>query len=130
VTPAQSPATQGAAEEVDPDAVSTAALSCPQVADLSGGLVGEVATYLPGRSVTGVRLTDDEVEIHIVARWGTNLPDVADAVRRAVKPVTGNLRTSVYVEDIELPDDPGVLAEQGAAEQGAAEQRTAGGARP
>ncbi len=102
---------------VDPDAVSAAALSCPEVAGLSGGLVGEVATYLPGRSVAGVRITDDEVEIHIVARWCANLPEVADAVRRAVKPVTGGLRVSVYVEDIEVPDEPGqsdVLAEQGA----------------
>ncbi len=125
MTSAHSAVTQGAVDAIDPDAVSTAALSCPQVAGLSGGVVGEVATYLPGRSVAGVRLTEDEVEIHIVARWGANLPEVADAVRRAVEPVTGNLRTSVYVEDIEVPDEPGVLSEQGAAEQ-----RTAGGTRP
>jgi len=109
-----------AEDQVDPDAVSTAALSCPQVARLSGGFAGEVATYLPGRSVAGVRVTDDEVEIHIVARWGTNLPEVADAVRLAVKPVTAGLRTSVYVEDIEVPGDPDLLVEQGAS----------GGARP
>ena len=90
---------------VDPDAVAEAARSCPQVARLSGGLVGEVATYLPGRSVTGVRVTDDEGEVHIVARWSPNLPAVADAVRRAVEPVTGGLRTSVYVEDVELPEE-------------------------
>lgn len=108
------PATS-AAEQVDPDAVSAAALSCPEVAGLSGGLVGEVATYLPGRSVSGVRITDQEVEIHIVARWGDNLPAVAEAVRRAVKPVTGGLRASVYVEDIEVPGEADALAEQGAA---------------
>ncbi len=101
-------------EQVDPDAVSTAALSCPQVARLSGGFAGEVATYLPGRSVAGVRVTDNEVEIHIVARWGTNLPEVADVVRLAVKPVTAGLRTSVYVEDIEVPGDAEALVEQGA----------------
>lgn len=112
--PARSASTQGAGEQVDPDAVSTAALSCPQVAGLSGGFAGEVATYLPGRSVAGVRLADDEVEIHIVARWGADLPEVADAVRRAVKAVSGGLRTSVYVEDIEVPDQPDVPAEQGA----------------
>ncbi len=67
--------------DVDPEAVVAAALSCPDVARLSGGLVGEVATYLPGRQVTGVRFTDEEVEVHIVARWGPPLP----------------------VEDIELP---------------------------
>lgn len=116
MTPARS-----AGEEVDPDAVSDAALSCPDVAGLSGGIAGEVATYLPGRRVAGVRLTDDEVEIHIVARWGTNLPEVADAVRLAVKPVIRGRRVSVYVEDIEVPDEgpalatpPSALAEQGA----------------
>ena len=91
--------------EVDPEAVATAALSCPEVAGMSGGLVGEVATYLPGRQVTGVRLTDEEVEVHIVARWGRPLPEVADAVRRAVGAVAGGLRTSVFVEDIELPSE-------------------------
>ena len=54
--------------QVDPDAVSAAALSCSQVARLSGGLAGEVATYLPGRRVAGIRIGDDEVEVHIVAR--------------------------------------------------------------
>jgi len=92
---------------VDPDAVAEAALSCPQVARMSGGLVGEVATYLPGRSVAGVRVTDDEVEVHIVARWSEDLPKVADTVRRAVKPHTGALPTSVYVEDIEVPGASG-----------------------
>jgi uncharacterized alkaline shock family protein YloU len=114
------------AEEVDPDAVSAAALSCPQVAGLSGGFAGEVATYLPGRSVAGVRVGDNEVEIHIVARWGANLPEVADAVRLAVKPVTGGVRTSVYVEDIEVPGELNALVEQ--VEQ--VEQGAGGGARP
>ena len=93
--------------EVDPDAVVAAALSCPEVAALSEGLVVEAATYLPGRKVRGVRLTDDGVEVHIVARWDAYLPEVAESVRRAVTPVTGGLPTSVYVEDIELPGQSG-----------------------
>ncbi len=105
---------------VEPDAVVAAALSCPHVAGMSGGLAGEVATYLPGRQVAGVRLTEDEVEVHIVARWGPSLPEVADAVRDAVNPVAGGLRTSVYVEDIEVPEDLGAPGEQvGRVEQGA-----------
>ncbi len=99
--------------EVDPEAVVTAALSCPEVARLSGGLVGEVATYLPGRQVAGVRLTDEEVEVHIVARWGRPLPEVADAVHEAVRPVTGGRRTAVFVEDIELPAAGSVPPEEG-----------------
>ena len=112
VTPG--PVTPSAFTQVDPDAVAIAALSCPQVAGISGGFVGEVATYLPGRSVAGVRLTDDEVEIHIVARWGENLPEVAEAVRRAVKPHTAGFPTSVYVEDIETPEASAGPGGQGA----------------
>lgn len=99
--------------EVDPEAVVAAALSCPEVARLSGGLVGEVATYLPGRQVAGVRLTDEELEVHIVARWGPPLPEVADAVRQAVAPVAGGRRTSVFVEDIELPTEDPAAPEEG-----------------
>ena len=86
---------------------------------MSGGLVGEAATYLPGRRVNGVRVLDDEVEVHIVARWGNNLPEVADAVRRAVEPVTGAVPTTVYVDDIEVPDDPGAEMDSSRAEPGA-----------
>ncbi len=89
--------------DVDPDAVAAAALSCPGVASMSGGAVGEVATYLPGRRVVGVRVGGGEVEVHIVARWGRPLTEVADAVRQAVGAVTGGMPSSVFVEDIELP---------------------------
>ncbi len=89
--------------DVDPDAVADAALSCPGVARMSGGVVGEVATYLPGRRVVGVRVTDGEVEVHIVARWGLPVTEVADAVHQAVRPVTAGLRSSVFVEDVDLP---------------------------
>ena len=54
---------------VDPEAVASAALACPSVAGMSGGAIGEVASYLPGRRVTGVRVKDGEVEVHVVARW-------------------------------------------------------------
>jgi hypothetical protein len=91
--------------EVDPDAVAAAALSSPGVAGVSAGMAGEAATYLPGRRVDGVRVTGDEVEVHIIARWGLSLPAVADTVRLAVKPFAGGLPTSVYVDDIELPEE-------------------------
>ena len=70
--------------EVDPDAVATAVLACPHVASLSAGKVEEIATYLPGRRVQGIRADDDSLEIHVVARWGTPLPEVGAEVRRAV----------------------------------------------
>ena len=46
--------------------VAEAVRTVPGVHDLYGGLLGEVATYLPGRRVVGVRLTDEACAVHIV----------------------------------------------------------------
>lgn len=89
----------------DLEVVAAAALGCPALADLTGGRFGEVATYLPGRRVLGVRSVDGEIELHVVARWGIPLPEVADAVRAAVAPYTDGMPVAVFVDDIEIPDD-------------------------
>ena len=94
----------------DLDAVVAAAIGCPQVAGMAGGQFGEVATYLPGRRLAGVRVADDELEVHVVARWGTPLPEVADAVRRAVAPAAGGRPVTVYIDDIEVPDSDAPVA--------------------
>lgn len=88
----------------DLDRVAAAALGCPLIADLTGGRFGEVATYLPGRRLVGVRAVDGEIEIHVVARWGAPLPDVAQAVRAAVSPHVGATPVAVFIDDIELPE--------------------------
>ena len=90
--------------EVDPDAVASAVLACPHVAGLSAGPVEEVATYLPGRRVQGIRVQDDSLEIHLVARWGAPLPDVAAEVRRAIGPLAGGRSITVAIEDLEVPE--------------------------
>lgn len=105
--------------DVDPDAVAAAALSCPGVARMSSGVVGEVGTYLPGRRVVGVRVADGEVEVHIVARWGRPVTEVADAVHQAVGAVTGGMPSSVFVEDIELPSQEAGPAGEGGGGAGA-----------
>lgn len=87
----------------DLDAVAAAVVSCPAVAGMAGGLYGEVATYLPGRRLPGLRLAGDELEVHVTARWGTPLPAVADAVRDAVAPLVDGLPVAVYIDDIEVP---------------------------
>ncbi len=86
------------------EAVSAAASACPSVARMSGGPLGQVATYLPGRKVTGVRVKDGVLEVHVVARWGAVLPALGDEVRAAVAPVAGTLPVSVYIEDIDEPE--------------------------
>ena len=83
------------------DALAAAALACPSVVALSGGRVGEVATYLPGRRVTGVRVTDGRVEVHVVARYGPTCAEIASQVRAAVQPLTGGLPVWVGIDDLD-----------------------------
>ncbi len=85
---------------VDADAVAAAALACPEVAALSGGTFGEVATYLPGRRVAGVRIDTDRVDVHVVARYGAPLHQIADRVRRTVAPTVAGLPVNVTFDDI------------------------------
>ena len=92
--------------EVDVDAVARVVAAVPGVESLSSGRVPEVATYLPGRRVAGIRVTDRDVEIHVKARWRRPLPEVAESVRAAVAPLVGARSVSVHVDDIELPATP------------------------
>jgi hypothetical protein len=50
---------------VDVDAVAAAVLACPGVAALDGGQYGEVASYLPGRKVAGVMVSDGRVKVQV-----------------------------------------------------------------
>lgn len=94
----------------DLDAVAAAALGCTLIAGLTGGRFGEVATYRPGSRIIGVRMVDGAIELHVVARWGAPLPEVAEGVRAAVAPYADGLPVSVFVDDIELPEEVPVAA--------------------
>lgn len=89
---------------VDVDLVAERAGRCRSVARLSGGLYGEVASYLPGRRVRGVRTADGQVEVHVVACWDVPVADVAAEVREAVGPIAGGLPINVCIDDVELPE--------------------------
>ncbi|MFF4127847.1 hypothetical protein ACFYYP_30340 [Microbispora rosea] len=81
-------------------------LSCPDVADLSRGPFGVVATHLPGGFVPGVAVRDDAIEVDIVARYGRPLPEVADLVRDAIGDLAGGRRVDVTIADV-VTDDGG-----------------------
>ena len=84
------------------DRVASAVLAVPGVHDLHGGVLGEVATYLPGRRVTGVRLRDGDTQVHLVLSWGAPITATTDEVRsRVAEIVTGTVH--VAVEDIAAP---------------------------
>ena len=97
------------APPVDAERVAAAVERVPTVARLSAGSTGaEVATYLPGRRVRGVRVDEDSVEVHVVARWPAVLPEVGEAVRSAAAPLVGGRAVEVVIEDIDVPglDEP------------------------
>ncbi|MDQ6649623.1 MAG: hypothetical protein M3Z02_05840 [Actinomycetota bacterium] len=95
--------------EPDPDAIATAATGCSTVAGLSSGAVGEVATYLPGRRVAGVRITEDGVDVHVVGRFGPSMETIGNEVRGAVSAVVSGRQVSVYIDDLEDPPAPAAL---------------------
>ena len=70
------------------------------MAALSGGRLGGVGTYLPGRRVTGVVLRDNDLEVHIVGRYGVPVAEIAAEVRRAVEPYAGERTVHVIIEDL------------------------------
>ncbi len=94
----------------DLEAVAAAALGSPLIAGLSGGRFGEIATYLPGRRIVGVREVDGTVEVHVVAKWGRPLPEVAEVVRAAVAAHVPGTPVAVFVDDIEVPEEAGLAA--------------------
>ncbi|WP_066582731.1 Asp23/Gls24 family envelope stress response protein [Cellulomonas timonensis] len=85
------------------DAVRAAVLGVPGVNAMHGGVFADVATYLPGRRVTGVRLEPERTEVHVVVTPDNPIPGVADAVRAAVQHIRPE-PVDVYVEDIAIPD--------------------------
>ena len=87
---------------IDAEAIARTVQSCPSVADMSPGSLGEVATYLPGRRVVGVRVLPDRIEVHVVARWGTSLPMVGREISSAIRPLVADLPVDVYIEDIDM----------------------------
>jgi uncharacterized alkaline shock family protein YloU len=92
-------------EGVDADEVARRVAGCRSVARLSTGRFGEVATYLPGRRVPGVRTSDARIEVHVVARWGVTVADLATEVRRAVTAVAQGMPVDVHVDDVDIPDE-------------------------
>jgi uncharacterized alkaline shock family protein YloU len=93
-------------EALDVDEIAGIVQRCPSVVRLAAGNGVEVATYLPGRRVPGVRVGDGTVEVHVVARYGKALPEVADEVRRALGASIGRRQVAVFIDDLDLDEQP------------------------
>ena len=93
-------ATAPTSEPDQADLVAAAVTSVPGVVGLHAGMFGEVATYLPGHRVAGVRTGPDDVtEVHVTLRYGSPVRETAAMVRDAASAVTGGV-VDVTVEDV------------------------------
>jgi len=86
------------------DQVAAAVLTVRGVTGLHGGMFGETATYLPGRRVPGVRLTEDVADIHLSVVYGAPVFATAQQVRTAVAALVPG-PVNVTVEDVAPPTD-------------------------
>ena len=100
------PASRNASDADTVRAVAQAVAGGHGVARLGGGVV-DVATYLPGDRVVGVRVRDagtgeESIEVHVVVDYGPPLPALADDIRTAVTRVLPGRPVDVVVNDVLL----------------------------
>lgn len=101
---------------IDAEAVAEVVSRCPSVVKLTPGPGVERVTYLPGRRVPGVRMGDAGLEVHVVARYGPTMPEVAAEIRTALLPLLGGAPVSVVIQDVDVEvDDVGPATEPRAA---------------
>ncbi|GAA1672228.1 hypothetical protein [Fodinicola feengrottensis] len=70
--------------QVDADRIAVAVQAGRHVARLHSGRFGELATYLPGRRIPGVRIGLAEVSIGVVGIYPATVAEIARDVRTAV----------------------------------------------
>ena len=87
------------------DAMAAAVLRCRTVIGLDPGGWRQVATYLPGRRITGVRVDDERVLVSVVLALGTPVAAMEAEVRAAVAPYAGGRTVDLHVADVG-PSDP------------------------
>lgn len=85
------------------DTIAAVVLRCPGVLDLHPGGWRQVATYLPGRRVTGVQADSQRVLVSVVLVNGTPVPGAVAAIRGALAPLAGGRPVDVLVADIQAP---------------------------
>jgi uncharacterized alkaline shock family protein YloU len=81
-----------------------AALATEGVHSMGRGRFVEAATYEGSEKVSGVVVTPEEVEIHIVARYPLPkpIPEISRSIMERVAPQAGDRRIVVDVEDLEV----------------------------
>ena len=85
-------------------AAAVAALATDGVRSLGKGRFSEAATYGAGEKVSGVVVTPEEVEVHVIAAYPLRrpIPQLAQNIRDNVGAHAGGRRTVVVIEDLEM----------------------------
>ncbi|MGH3439316.1 MAG: hypothetical protein ACRDRN_23010 [Sciscionella sp.] len=88
-----------------PELIASRVLAHPAVDRLDRGQHGVIATPLPGRTVTGIRVAHagDAVELAVVLRLGRPLRDTVSELRTLVRELAGEVTVNVTVSDV-APD--------------------------
>ena len=73
--------------------------ACPGVARISDS----IRSYLSGRTVDGVVIADNRVEVAIIAEYGPPLPELTERLGAALAPVLDGKSLWVRVDDIVTP---------------------------
>lgn len=85
----------------DAERIRAAVVATDGVAELHSGAFGEVATYLPGGRVAGIRVDRSGIEVHIVVYLEADIREVAENVRRVAQALFSEQRPcTVVVEDV------------------------------
>jgi hypothetical protein len=89
-------------------AAREAALATEGVYSLGPGRYVEAATYGANEKVTGVVVSPDSVEVHVVASYPLPepIPALGERVRKNVALTTGGRSTTVVFDDLELAPQP------------------------
>jgi hypothetical protein len=89
-------------------AAREAVLATDGVYSLSSGRYVEAATYGANEKVTGVMVSPDSVEIHVIASYPLPepIPALGERIREKVALMSGGRATTVVFDDLELAPQP------------------------
>jgi uncharacterized alkaline shock family protein YloU len=85
----------------DIDAISVIVAACPGVAALSSA----ARSYLPGRTVRGVSVDTDRVDVFVVACYQEPLAQITEQVAEELAGVLAGRALHVHIEDIVMPGE-------------------------
>ena len=85
----------------DIDAISVIVAACPGVAALSSA----ARSYLPGRTVPGVSVDTDRVDVFVVACYQEPLTQITEQVAETLAGVLAGRALYVHIEDIVMPGE-------------------------